>query len=380
MLVFYFMLAMIMLLSIYLWYRLAHLAPKGLLRKLTKIAGVFFTLAWPFTIVSTRFFPNVIPNPVEAILSEWGAGWIIMMVYVLLLTICWDLFRICNHFTGWIHPRTLKSWIGKEGNLGVFILVAGCMIGLTLYGNHQYHQKKRVEYSVITEKDLTETYTIVALSDLHLGHLVKTDELAEWVDLINQENPDFVLLLGDIIDHSLHSIDFNAIKAEFDRIESRFGVYGVLGNHEYIESRTANIAFLQALGIQLLIDEGTIINDELYLIGRDDRTHYERHRLEELLPDHIDKPIIVMDHQPFGVEEVAKHPITLQLSGHTHRGQIWPYSWLTEKIYHLTHGMETINNSTFIVSSGIGIWGAKIRIGTESEYLVIRLKSDKPPI
>ena len=209
-----------------------------------------------------------------------------------------------------------------------------------------------------------------------MGYAIGKAELDKWITLINAENPDIVLIAGDITDNHIKPlIEQNY---SFENIKSRYGVYACLGNHEYIpnESKiTHSLDFLNKAKVTVLRDSAILINDEFYLIGRDDYIVWERKPISELLKTlDVTKPFILLDHQPFNLAEAEKNGIDLQFSGHTHHGQLIPVSWITKLMYEISHGYLRKGNSHFYVSSGIGIWGGKFRIGTQSEYVVINLE------
>ena len=146
-----------------------------------------------------------------------------------------------------------------------------------------------------------------------------------------------------------------------------------LGNHEYIFDVSKSINFLNEAGITLLRDSVATVNDDFYIVGRDDMSNPNRKTIARLT-ESLDKskPIIMLDHQPYNLDEVEKNGIDLQISGHTHNGQIWPISLITKLIFEKSHGYIKKGNSHIYVSSGIGLWGGKFRIGTNSEYTVIK--------
>jgi predicted MPP superfamily phosphohydrolase len=133
--------------------------------------------------------------------------------------------------------------------------------------------------------------------------------------------------------------------------------------------------FFQKAGIKLLRDSVALVDSTFYIVGRDDKTNPNRKPVKELLAgiDHS-KPIILLDHQPYNLQESVDNRIDLQFSGHTHEGQIWPFSLITKAIYENSHGFIKKGETNIYVSSGIGIWGGKFRIGTQSEFVVFNIK------
>ncbi len=214
----------------------------------------------------------------------------------------------------------------------------------------------------------------MAVSDLHLGYHNRRKELARWVDIINSEHPDAVLIAGDVVDRSLRPLLAEDMAAELRRIEAP--VYACLGNHEYYANYYTPgevERFFADADITLLRDSvaatpfGTII-------GRDDRSNSRRlsiRKIKEKYSISDTQFTILLDHQPYHLEEAEATGIDLQVSGHTHRGQVWPLSWITDALYECSWGSLRKGNTQYYISSGLGIWGAKYRIGTQSEYVVI---------
>jgi predicted MPP superfamily phosphohydrolase len=161
----------------------------------------------------------------------------------------------------------------------------------------------------------------------------------------------------------------------FHRLHCRYGVYAVPGNHEYMAGITGASAFLRAAGITLLQDSAVLIDNRFYLAGRDDRSNPHRKTVAELT-NSLDKtkPLFLLDHQPWHLEETAAAGVDFQFSGHTHDGQVWPLNYITAHLFECAHGYIRKGDSSIYVSSGLGIWGGKFRIGTRSEYVVLTLK------
>jgi predicted MPP superfamily phosphohydrolase len=250
------------------------------------------------------------------------------------------------------------------------------MVGFLLAGNINYHHKKRVELNIKTNKNITadKPLKIVAIADLHLGYGIGTEEFRSWVKLINQEEPDVVLIAGDAIDNSLKPLYEKNFAAIFREIKTKHGIFMVPGNHEYISNITKSIDFLTHAGVTILRDSVAMIDQTFYIVGRDDRSNSGRKTVAELTAA-LDptKPIILLDHQPYNFDEVEKNQIDLFFAGHTHDGQAWPISLITKAMYEISHGYLKKGNTHFYVTSGIGIWGGKFRIGSSSEYLVVRV-------
>ena len=244
--------------------------------------------------------------------------------------------------------------------------------GLFAYGYANYRHKVRRTVELTTDKDIGRDRKIVMMSDLHLGYHNRRKELARWVDMVNAERADVILMAGDVIDMSLRPLTDEDMAAELRRLNAP--VYACFGNHEYYSGAKQAEDFFADAGITLLRDSVATVGG-VCLIGRDDRSNPRRRSVAELM-GRADrgKYTIVMDHQPYHLERTERAGADFQLSGHTHHGQLWPISWITESIYECAAGPWQRGQTHYYVSSGMGIWGGKFRIGTSSEYIVATLR------
>ena len=187
--------------------------------------------------------------------------------------------------------------------------------------------------------------------------------------MINAEHPDLVLFGGDIVDIAAKPLFDGNYAQEFRRLEAP--AYAVMGNHEYIAGAEDSERFLADAGITLLKDSVAHFKG-IDIIGRDDRSNPSRPALWEYASS-LSGFTILLDHQPSHLEEAQDAGIDFQFSGHTHRGQAWPISWITDAIFEKSWGPYQKGSTQYYISSGLGIWGPKIRIGTRSEYLVLQI-------
>ena len=305
-----------------------------------------------------------LPLSLAATCYEIGTSSLMVMLYMVLLFLVLDLGRLVH-----LVPR---SWLYANWYSAVTIaVVLSCIF---LYGNIRYKHKVRVPLEIQTTKPLPRDYKVVMMSDLHIGYHNPRRELARWVDMINTEQPDFILIAGDIIDGSMRPILEEGMADEFRRIKAP--VYAALGNHEYYAGSPEARQFYRDAGIRLLIDSHAVIDSCIAVIGRDDRTNMRRKPVPDLVPGGHDTLFtIVLDHQPYNLDRAEHAGVDFQLSGHTHRGQVWPASWITDALYECSWGSHRRGHTQYYVSSGIGIWGGKFRIGTQSEYVVATIKS-----
>ena len=342
--------------------------------------------AWRWTLIGVGVlsFAMIFMNFTKTIdhlplsLARWvydiGNSSVFVLLYLVMIFLVLDLGRMVH-----LVP---KAWIYQNFYTTV-IITLGLFI-VFLYGNVHYHHKERVSMELTTEKPLAKPMKLVMMSDLHLGYHNPRHELARWIDLVNAEEPDMVLIAGDIIDISVRPLIEEDMAAEFRRLKAP--VYACLGNHEYYSGEPRAQQFYRDAGIRLLRDTFAIV-DDLCIIGRDDRTNPHRKSLSKLtseyksqisnLKSQTNTYTILLDHQPYHLEQAERAGIDLQLSGHTHEGQVWPISWITNAMYECAFGRHQRGNTQYYISSGIGIWGGKYRIGTRSEYVVIEVKNER---
>lgn len=322
------------------------------------VTGLF--VLWFCVFIAGLAFTESFSVRTATVLSEIGMPWMIAFVYLLLFFLLADLAVLCR-----LLP---KAWL-VNSVVGVFSAV-GLIAFLTLAGNIHYRHQFQEELTIQTDKTLERPMTIVFASDLHLGYQNHRAELARWIDLINAEQPDLVLLGGDVVDRSLRPVLEGDYAAEFKRLEAP--VYAIFGNHEYYGDLVKAQQFYTDAGITLLRDESADVLS-LRLIGRDDRTNPARKPLSSLVGEAGPAFTILLDHQPFHLEEAEAAGIDFQCSGHTHRGQLWPANWVTDALYEKSWGPHTRSHTRYYITSGLGIWGPKVRLGSRSEYLVLHL-------
>ncbi|MDH6357525.1 metallophosphoesterase [Parabacteroides sp. PF5-9] len=310
---------------------------------------------------------NYLPLHIASMMYKIGTSWFFFFLYLLMIFLTFDLIRITHLLP--ISKLMYNNWIG-------FILIAVLLTGIFGYGYFNYLNKRRVEMSLSfnKEKESTKPLKVVAVSDLHLGYGIGKEEFEQWILLINNEDPDVVLIAGDLIDNSLKPLLEDDFAPLFRTIQSTYGVYAAVGNHEYISGAAESKQFLSQAGVHVLTDSAALIDDRLYIVGRDDQSNPARRSISELTAS-LDrsKPVILLDHQPHHLEEAEKNQIDLQISGHTHRGQLWPITWITDGLFEVSHGYKKKGHTHIYVSSGLGIWGGKYRIGSQSEYVVFNL-------
>ena len=313
-----------------------------------------FLLIFPHFMLGDRM-----PMGLAVATYEIGTSWMIFFLYALIIFAVLSLGRLVHL----VPASFLKDSVAGS------CTVLGILAALLVYGGVHYHHKYWEPIDIQTDKPLERPLTIVLASDLHVGYHNRKAELSRWVDLINAEKPDLVLFAGDIVDGALRPAREGRYAEEFRRLDAP--VYACLGNHEYIAGENGSESFYADAGIHLLRD-AAVDTCGIRIVGRDDRSNRNRAALGSLVPaDSLFT--LLLDHQPYHLEEAEAAGIDFQFSGHTHHGQIWPGNWLTDAMFEKAFGPHQRGNTRYYVSSGLGIWGGKFRIGTRSEYIVLTL-------
>lgn len=298
------------------------------------------------------------------VLQTASTSWMVIMLYLFMFFAVADILRL--------FIPALSAYT-KHSGTGTLVLVAFTTL-IFITAHLQYNHKAKISLEIETSKTMEKAVKIVGISDLHLGYTIGKAELAEWVKTINAEKPDVVLIAGDMIDSDINPAIEQRMYEELAQIDAPLGVYACLGNHDHMAGAQRVSQFLAKAGVRLLTDEAQLVDNQFYIVGRDDRSNPKRKALEQITSA-LDKskPILLLDHQPYQLEEACLAGADFQLSGHTHRGQIFPLNLLTDAIYEVSHGYLKKQQTHYYVSSGLGIWGGKFRIGTQSEYAVINL-------
>lgn len=326
-----------------------------------------------------RILERVSLNWLSSTLVWIGSFWLAAMTYFVLTLLAVDLLRLINYFVPFF-PLFMTQDYERAKLITALIVTVGVTLTIILgYINAKNPRIKILNINIPKNSHPTKSLNIVVASDIHLGTIVCKTRLEHIVEKINALNPDLVLLPGDVVDEDLGPVIKQNLGETLRKIRSKFGVIGITGNHEYIGGVEEAYRYLIAHNIIVLRDSVIKINDSLYVVGREDlsvRQFTGKHRkpLDEIMTG-VDKtlPVILMDHQPFRLEDAVQNGVDLQLSGHTHHGQLWPFNFITKKVYELSWGYKKKGDTHIYVSCGVGTWGPPVRTGNTPEIVNIRL-------
>lgn len=333
-------------------------------------------------------------SPFQKVIAKIGNYWLGTFLYILLTVLLLDLFRMIVKHSSCLQryvPQTRKTFIRVS-----FACI--CFVGsISLYGvyNARNIRTTRYDISIEAESPKDTSLKVVLVADLHMGYSIGYRQIEKMVDRINTADPDIVCIAGDMFDNHYESLDDpERIKAVLRSIKSRYGVYACYGNHDYEEKILAGFTFssedevyigenmkklLEESQIRTLEDEAVLIDEKFYVVGRKDyssgyKSGTYRKSAEELLQG-LDrsKPVIMIDHQPRELEALSKAGVDLDLCGHTHDGQMFPGNLVTSFMWENACGYLKKGEMHNIVTSGVGIFGPYMRVGTKSEIVEINV-------
>lgn len=378
----------------YLWMGTCH----SILRTL----GFRLIFAVIYVLFSTSLLTGFLiknPKSLHRMLKITGNYFLGIFLYTLVIILLADFGRILLKYVfhvSWIHSRTAFTVAGAICAL-LILLLSACGI---------FHAKyiKTTSYDVIINKTIPEctSMKVVLLADTHFGYNAGVLHARELVRKINKQKPDLVCIAGDIFDNEYDAIrNPEKLEKTLRGIKSTYGVYACWGNHDLNEEILAGFTFkhkdgdlsdikdprmkkfLKDSNIHILKDESVLINDQFYVIGRKDASLTEKIHETRKAPAQLtekldrDKPIIMIDHQPKELQELADAGVDLDLCGHTHDGQTFPGNFTIKLMWENPCGLLSKDNMTNITTSGAGVWGPAMRIGTDSEICSINIQLKK---
>lgn len=311
------------------------------------------------------------------ILTIIGYVYLSIFIFALLLLVPAEIVRLVLFTIKKLPPKGEKR---RKLHIASGSVICTLLAVIIIGGIINAYSPRATEYAIEVKKQSSiENLKIVTVSDIHLGYQIGVGSIKKMVKKINAQHPDIVFLVGDNFDSSMDMVfDLSRVQDALGQIRSKYGVFAVLGNHDVYTERMAQ--FFAASNITLLKDESVLIDNSFYVVGRNDRNlqngdRYGRAKLTEIMKDtDKTKPVIVLDHRPQAFDEAKENGADLVFSGHSHQGQFFPISLITDRIYTTDYGYDAYGDMQVIVTSGIGFWGPPVRIGTRSEVAVVNIR------
>ncbi len=328
-------------------------------------------------------------------LSQIGSYWLGISLYLILYVAVIDLIR-------WVYSKIKKDrYNNQKARQICTALIIVLTIATSVYGIINAKIVHTTEYTIYVDKDggnFGDEMTIALFGDPQFGYNIGEAHLKKAVDIINSNNIDLVCIAGDIFDNQYSAIkNPDKLIELFNQIESNYGVYAVLGNHDVeepilcgftfndkdISNKVASdemLEFIEKSNINLLYDESVVINDSITLYGRADEERPNLGNTTRKTTDEIasevddDMPFFVLDHEPREYDELKNIGVDLMMAGHTHDGQLWPTKIITDIVWTNSYGLYTNDNFQAITTSGLGLFGPNMRVGTIAEVCIIHVK------
>lgn len=323
------------------------------------------TFALPVSI----FFRADLPYLLKLFVQGIGYSWAAIIVCMVPIGLCFEPIR-------W-GLKILGNGI-RVPRLKVFAVL--CLISAVMaiggYVNATSPIVKQIDFDFSAGRPAAREYRIVMFSDLHAGKLMSRDRVGAIVDMVNRLKPDMVFMVGDILDDL--DVEISGAVDELSRIHAPLGKYAVLGNHEYYLGENWSVNMLEKQGIKLLADESAVVDNHFLLVGRNDYAapmrNGSRVALPNLIPVDNTLPIILLDHAPRNLEDAQKAGVALQLSGHTHNGQLFPFNLVVERLFEKEYGVYKKGETQYYISCGVGFWGPPLRTNSRPEVVLMKIK------
>ncbi len=332
-------------------------------------------IVFSFAFLGIKFWGQQWPQYIAASIELFGSWWLAFLFYAVILLLIVDMIQLI--VKGFVNHR-IANILNRARLTKIAVFFVGCII---LFGAWNARHPVITNYVVTINKAAGNIQELKAIlvADMHLGVLIDKDRLAYLVNMIEESKPDIVFLSGDIIEN-VRSFQAQHMDDDLKKIKAPYGVYAVPGNHEYLGQQAEQaFAMLEQSNIHLLRDEAYLL-DNFYVIGRDDpmslsETGRSRKALRTIM-EHVDisQPVIMLDHEPLQIQEAQQAGVDIQLSGHTHKGQLFPLHFITKNLFETDYGYWHKGAYQLIVTSGYGTWGPPIRVGNHPEVVEIMIQ------
>lgn len=361
-------------LHVYIFVKIKNAVPLGMLTRLFLIAFMMIMVFAPLLI---RMLERISYEGPARILSHIGYTWTGIAFLFFSIAVVLDLYRLFINIGGAIFSRDFSSVAPSDMHL--FLIPMICAVAFSTYGFFEARairtERLRIETTKLPQK--VGTLKIVQISDIHLGLIVRENRLGEILDVVKRERPDIIVSTGDLVDGQICRLD--GILKMLDDVKVPYGKFAVTGNHEFYAGLKQALDCTFRSGFTILRGKTITIPGLITLVGVDDPAIHiygntnpvsEREVLSQAPSDTF---ILFLKHQPV-INKESLGLFDLQLSGHTHRGQIFPFGLITRLRYSHNSGYFRLENGSHLyVSRGSGTWGPPIRFLSPPEVTVIEL-------
>ena len=355
--------------SLYGTLRWASTLPAGAFRNWAVTLGLAAALSFPLG----RLNLGLIPEEIRPYLLHIGYLWMAYLPNLVIPAILWDLWRL-GRIVLRLPPQIKVS-------VTIFAIWTGLSMAMVAGGwiNARYPVTKTISMEIPGTED--RSLRIALMTDLHISSMTSSKWLDRVIDRTNGLSPDLIVMAGDILDGP-DGPQLELIAQGLNKLKAPLGIYGSPGNHEYYLGIDKSQRILESAGVTLLRDRALLVDGSLWVLGREDvqasRMGLSRSPLKKIMPQGKE-PVVVLDHTPIvrALDEASSEGASLVLSGHTHRGQIFPFQFITSMIYPLDWGLGKFGGSYVYVSCGVGTWGPPIRTSSRPEIVAIDIKITK---
>ena len=331
---------------------------------------------------------RVAKPPLSTVLTWMGLLCMGLFSSLLVLTLLREVFLRAAQLVDWLWPQALALQILQVDSAIALPIVALLVTVLGFWNARRTATVVQIDVPIANLPEALQGFTVAQISDIHVGPTIKTHYLQRIVDRVNGLNANMVAITGDLVDGSV--ADLGQHVAPLAQLRSTHGSFFVTGNHEYYSGAHSWIDALRALGLKVLVNEHVLIQHSIdaqdpepalvvvagvadYSAHHFDETHRsDPHKAIANAPEHAVFKLLLA-HQPRSAEAAADAGFDLQLSGHTHGGQFWPWNHFVPLQQPFTAGLHKLKTLWVYTSRGTGYWGPPKRFGAPSEITHLRL-------
>lgn len=352
--------------NIYLFFRIRHLFISKGYRLWYSIVYLLIAAVYPLFGRSAYEFMNF---PVQAMYTL-SSYLLPFFLYLFLAVLLFDLFLLFNLLTRILSYETRKRYSFRLITLSSVILIA---VGMVVAGaiNLNTIRVSKYEIEVPRKNTKLDHLRVAFVADIHIQQNTRVQFLEQFAGKVKALQPDILLYGGDIVEGHREDGTTDEIESVLKNIETKYGSYAILGNHESY-GRTEQHRFFKRSGMTLMLDTVIRIDSSFYLAGRYDQGNRQRKSTGEILSNTThDLPILLMDHRPTELQEASLTATDVQFSGHTHNGQLFPINYILKRMYELSWGYRKIRDTHFFVTSGLRLWGPPVKTAGKSEIILV---------